>query len=128
MDSWLPKRSQTRSRPNWAADYDKGGWPSSPARSSEFPLPLPRNRREPRHRILALEHCYHGDTVGGLSVGQRGVFNQAHAALLFEVQSIPVPPTSEQETLDALEQRCRSSETAAFIVEPLILAAGGMLI
>ena len=87
-----------------------------------------RNRNQPRHRILVLEHGYHGDTVGGMSVGHRGVFNQSYAPLLFDVESIPFPHASEQQTLDALAQHCRSGETAAFIAEPLILGAGGMLI
>ena len=31
-----------------------------------------RNIGKARHRILALEHGYHGDTIGGMSVGARG--------------------------------------------------------
>jgi len=88
-----------------------------------------RNTSEPRHRILALEHGYHGDTVGGMSVGARGVFNAPYAPLLFEVTRIPFPGAGrEQETLDVLEAACSESPVAAFIVEPLILGAGGMLI
>ena len=86
------------------------------------------NRGEPRHRILVLEHSYHGDTIGAMSVGARGVFNQAYAPLLFDVGTIPFPAEGqEQATLDALEAACRG-RPAAFIVEPLILGAGGMLI
>ncbi len=88
-----------------------------------------RNIGEPRHRILALEHGYHGDTVGGMSVGARGVFSAPYAPLLFEVTRIPFPAAGrEQQTLDALEAACRMSPAAALIVEPLILGAGGMLI
>lgn len=84
-------------------------------------------RGEPRHRILVLEHGYHGDTIGAMSVGARGVFNQAYHPLLFDVVTIPFPaPDREQATLDALERACRDA-AAAFIVEPLILGAGGML-
>ncbi|HEX7849734.1 MAG TPA: adenosylmethionine--8-amino-7-oxononanoate transaminase [Sphingomonas sp.] len=86
------------------------------------------NRGAPRHRILVMEHSYHGDTIGAMSVGARGVFNQAYAPLLFDVGTIPFPAEGrEQETLDALEAACRE-RPAAFIVEPLILGAGGMLI
>ena len=86
------------------------------------------NRGEPRHRILVLEHSYHGDTIGAMSVGARGVFNQAYAPLLFDVGTIPFPAEgAEQATLDALEAECRAG-AAAFIVEPLLLGAGGMLI
>ena len=50
-----------------------------------------RNRGEPRTRILALEHAYHGDTVGTMSAGARGVFNAAYEPLLFDVGRIPFP-------------------------------------
>jgi adenosylmethionine-8-amino-7-oxononanoate aminotransferase len=64
-----------------------------------------------------------------MSVGTRGVFNQAYEPLLFDVATIPFPTTeSEQVTLDALEALCREGQTAALIVEPLLLGAGGMLI
>lgn len=87
------------------------------------------NKGEPRHRILVLEHSYHGDTIGTMSVGARGVFNRAYEALLFDVGTIPFPaPGGEQLTLDALEAACRAEAVAAFIVEPLLLGAGGMLI
>lgn len=84
------------------------------------------NRGEPRHRILVLEHSYHGDTIGAMSVGARGVFNRAYAPLLFDVGTIPFPEAGQaQATLDALEAACRE-RPAAFIVEPLVLGAGGM--
>jgi len=85
------------------------------------------NRGTPRHKILVMEHSYHGDTIGAMSVGARGVFNASYAELLFDVGTIPFPsPGSEQETLDALEAFCREGP-AALIVEPLVLGAGGML-
>jgi adenosylmethionine-8-amino-7-oxononanoate aminotransferase len=87
------------------------------------------NRGEPRGTIAVLEHSYHGDTIGAMSVGARGVFNQAYAPLLFDVATVPFPAEgAEQASLDALESICRDSQTAAFIVEPLILGAGGMLV
>lgn len=86
------------------------------------------NIGEPRSRILVLEHSYHGDTIGTMSVGERGVYNRAWQPLLFDVDTIPFPHEGrEQATLDALEAACRQ-KPAAFIVEPLILGAGGMLI
>jgi adenosylmethionine---8-amino-7-oxononanoate aminotransferase len=82
----------------------------------------------PRSRILVLEHSYHGDTIGAMSVGARGVYNQAYSPLLFDVGTVPFPAVgAEQVTLDALEAQCKLAP-AAFIVEPLILGAGGMLI
>lgn len=88
-----------------------------------------RNIGEPRHRILVLEHSYHGDTVGAMSVGARGIFNAAYESLLFDVGTIPFPEEeSAQITLDALDSACSQSGSipAAFIVEPLVLGAGGM--
>ena len=85
------------------------------------------NIGEPRSRIVVMQHSYHGDTIGAMSVGARGVFNAAYGPLLFDVATVPFPSKGqEQETLDALEAACRN-EPAAFIVEPLILGAGGML-
>ncbi len=84
------------------------------------------NRGEPRHRILAMEHGYHGDTIGTMSVGARGVFNRAYTPLLFDVGTIPFPIGDGANTLAALEAACRD-QPAAFIVEPLVLGAGGML-
>ena len=87
------------------------------------------NRGEPRHQIAVLANSYHGDTIGGMSVGARGVFNRAYAPLLFDVATLPFPaPGKDQATLDALERLCAGPEPlAALIVEPLVLGAGGML-
>ncbi len=86
-----------------------------------------RNRGEARSRIVVMEDSYHGDTIGTMSVGARGVFNAAYEPLLFEVDTIPFPaPGREQETLDAFEAFARTGKAAALIVEPLILGSGGM--
>jgi adenosylmethionine-8-amino-7-oxononanoate aminotransferase len=85
-------------------------------------------RGESRHRIVVMEHSYHGDTIGAMSVGARGVFNRAYEPLLFDVSRIPFPAEGrEQDTLDALESTLRQGDAAALIVEPLLLGAGGML-
>lgn len=86
------------------------------------------NIGEARSRILVLDHSYHGDTIGAMSVGERGVYNRAWQPLLFDVDTIPFPyEGQEQRALDALEAAC-SEKPAAFIIEPLILGAGGMLV
>ena len=81
----------------------------------------------PRSRICVLEHGYHGDTIGTMSAGERGVFNAAYEPLLFAVDRVPFPEAGrEQETLDAFETFCASGQVAALLVEPLVLGAGGM--
>jgi len=86
------------------------------------------NIGKPRSHIVVMQNSYHGDTVGTMSVGARGIFNAAYEPLLFDVTTLPFPARGhEQATLDALEAACRNERPAAFIVEPLILGAGGML-
>ena len=87
------------------------------------------NRGRPRHRIIAMEHAYHGDMFGAMAVGHRGVFNAAYEPMLFDVAYIPFPAAgSEDRTIDALASLLRSSADsfAALILEPLVLGAGGM--
>lgn len=87
------------------------------------------NRGEPRSKIAVMAGSYHGDTIGTMSAGERGVFNAAYGALLYDVATIPFPAEGrEQETLDAFEQLCSGGQLAALIVEPLVLGAGGMKI
>jgi len=76
---------------------------------------------------VVMEHSYHGDTIGTMSVGERGVFNAPYAPLLFDVGTIPFPVGDGDNTLGALETLCRDTQPAALIVEPLVLGAGGML-
>lgn len=86
-----------------------------------------RNRGERRSRIVVMEDSYHGDTIGTMSVGARGVFNAAYEPILFDVDRIPFPAAGrEQETLDAFEAVARTGEAAAIILEPLVLGSGGM--
>ena len=86
-----------------------------------------RHIGEPRHRIVVMEHSYHGDTIGTMSVGARGPFTQAYEPLLFDVARIPFPSLGhESDTLNGLDALCRVGDVAAVIVEPLVLGAGGM--
>lgn len=81
-----------------------------------------------RTRIVVMEHSYHGDTIGTMSVGERGVFNAPYLPLMFDVAKVPFPAKGQEEAcLSALEQACAKGDVAAFIVEPLVLGAGGMM-
>jgi adenosylmethionine---8-amino-7-oxononanoate aminotransferase len=87
-----------------------------------------RHTGKQRHRIIVLEHSYHGDTIGTMSVGARGLFTDPYEPLLFGVDVLPFPAFGREEaTLHALEALCSSGGAAALIVEPLVLGAGGML-
>jgi adenosylmethionine-8-amino-7-oxononanoate aminotransferase len=83
------------------------------------------NDGKPRTKIIALEHAYHGDTIGTMAAGARGIFNAAYEPLLFEVVRLPFP-SDPQATLAVLERE--APDAAALIVEPLLLGAGGMLV
>ena len=84
------------------------------------------NSGKPRTKVIALEHAYHGDTIGTMAAGARGVFNAAYEPMLFEVVRLPFPTGRACATLAALEEAAK--DAAALIVEPLLLGAGGMLI
>lgn len=81
-----------------------------------------------KNKIIAFQHAYHGDTFGAMSVSARGAFTHPFKDLLFEVKTIPFPEKGkEQETITQLQTIIASGEVAAFIFEPLVLGAGGML-
>ncbi|HEY4266256.1 MAG TPA: adenosylmethionine--8-amino-7-oxononanoate transaminase, partial [Micropepsaceae bacterium] len=87
------------------------------------------NRGTPRHRILAMEHGYHGDMFGAMAAGHRGIFNAPYEPMLFDVAHLPFPlPGAEHRTLEALQVHLRADAgaIAALILEPLVLGAGGM--
>ena len=46
---------------------------------------------EPRHRIIVMEHSYHGDTIGTMSVGARGPFTDPYRATAVRRQEHSVP-------------------------------------
>jgi len=86
------------------------------------------NTGRQRTKIIAFENGYHGDTFGGMSVAARNVFNKAFQPLLFDVVHIPVPiKGKEKETLTALEEALKPDDACAFIFEPLVQGAGGMV-
>jgi adenosylmethionine-8-amino-7-oxononanoate aminotransferase len=86
------------------------------------------NKNSVKTKIIAFENAYHGDTFGGMSVGARNAFNLPFSKLLFDVIHIPVPVKgSETETMDALKKAIAEQEIAAFLFEPLVQGAGGMV-
>lgn len=88
------------------------------------------NKDRPRLKIIAIEHAYHGDTFGAMSVSARGSFTDPFSPLLFDVIHIPFPgAANETSSLEKLKEIITQHEgqIAAFIFEPLVLGAGGML-
>lgn len=100
------------------------------------------NRGERQRRtFLALKHAYHGDTVGAMSASHDSLFTASYAPLLFHVERVAVPqdylasldPANDGSASAALTEfedllRSRGDEIAAVIVEPMLQAAGGMLV
>ncbi len=87
------------------------------------------HRGKARHRVIAMEHAYHGDMFGAMSVGARGLFNAPYEPMLFGVDFLPFPePGGEERTIDALKRLLIATPDAfaALIAEPLVLGAGGM--
>ena len=79
--------------------------------------------RTHKRRFAALVEAYHGDTLGSVSVGGMPLFHDRFRALLFDVERVPV-------SLAAVEQLFteQAHQLAAFVVEPLVQGAAGMLL
>ncbi len=86
------------------------------------------NKGTPRKKVIALEGAYHGDTFGSMSVGERGDFTRPFHPFLFDVEYIPLP---NAENVDAITTRfgeiVSTNDVAAFIFEPLVQGAAGMV-
>lgn len=92
-----------------------------------------------KKRFLAFENAYHGETIGALSVGGVGLYNEVYAPLLLNVVHSKGPDCYRcpfGETPDACSAPCiqyaeeqlqqHAGTISAAIIEPLIQAAGGM--
>ncbi|GAB3776809.1 adenosylmethionine--8-amino-7-oxononanoate transaminase [Spirosoma horti] len=81
----------------------------------------------PRKRIVAFENAYHGDTFGAMAVGGRSAFTAPFVPFLFDVDYLPVPVPGQEEIVLHQAEALFTSEVAAFIAEPLVQGAGGMV-
>ncbi|MFQ5863404.1 MAG: adenosylmethionine--8-amino-7-oxononanoate transaminase, partial [Candidatus Brocadiales bacterium] len=95
-----------------------------------------------KQKFIALEHGYHGDTLGAVGVGGIKSFHGLYKPLLFHTTFTPAPycyrcPLHKdsreacrlaclEELEEIMENSCR--ETAALIMEPLVQGAGGMIV
>jgi adenosylmethionine-8-amino-7-oxononanoate aminotransferase len=103
-------------------------------------------------RFLSLEGAYHGDTVGAVALGHIDLFHKAYAGLLFKTDKVMSPfcyrcpfNRAKPERADAREyrkcnwecvgqveqkfstQRKKGIACAAFVFEPAIQGAAGMI-
>ena len=94
-----------------------------------------------RRVFVTLDHAYHGDTVGAMSVSGKSVFSDAFTPLLFSVVRAHAPycyrcplqlnrATCHIECLRDLEDRLKThgDAVAGIIVEPMLQGAGGMIV
>jgi adenosylmethionine-8-amino-7-oxononanoate aminotransferase len=94
-----------------------------------------------RHTFVTLHYAFHGDTVGAMSVSEDSVFTRAFEPLLFRVARADPPycyrcpvglerATCQIDCMASLENvlKERSESVAAVLVEPMLQAAGGMVV
>jgi adenosylmethionine-8-amino-7-oxononanoate aminotransferase len=94
-----------------------------------------------KSKFIALKNSYHGDTLGAVSVGGVDVYHKIYKPLLFDVFQADSPycyrcPADKNKNSCSLE--CLNSvekileehaqNIAGIIIEPLVQAAGGMII
>jgi len=93
-----------------------------------------------KKKFAKLTNAYHGDTIGSVSLGGIDLFHQIYKPLLFETLEIPSPyryrwstgddpERVKKESLEAMEKVLREheGELAAFVMEPLMQGAAGMI-
>lgn len=94
-----------------------------------------------RTKFIGLERGYHGDTIGTMSLGGMPGFHGAFARLLFDSYRLPSPycyrcpmgTASDRCDIDCLQPLAEllqkeGDSIAGLILEPLIQAAGGMIV
>ena len=87
--------------------------------------------RPRKQRFLRLGEAYHGDTLGAVGVGGIELFHRIFGPLL--VQSIAIPTPAGTDGSAALAELARQldahgEDIAAFVLEPLVQGAAGMLV
>lgn len=87
--------------------------------------------RPTKQRFLRLVEAYHGDTLGAVGVGGIDLFHRIFGPLLVHSIAIPTPfGTDGSAALARVEEELerRAYEIAAFVLEPRIQGAAGMLV
>lgn len=87
--------------------------------------------RTSKQKFLRLGDAYHGDTLGAVGVGGIDLFHRVFGPLLVRSIAVPSPAgTDGTASLAHLERELesRAYEIAAFVMEPLVQGAAGMLV
>ena len=101
-----------------------------------------RNRGDHgRRTFIALDHAYHGDTVGAMSASEASSFTEPFASLLFSIVRAHEPycyrcpvgfdrASCRIECLDRLEThlKAQGDAVAGVLVEPMLQGVGGMIV
>ena len=86
------------------------------------------NKGVKKTKIIAFEDAFHGDTFAAMAASGISFFTEAFQGSLLEVTRIPVPTEGNDERcLSALKNLVKTNEYAAFIYEPLVQGAAGMV-
>lgn len=86
------------------------------------------NKGIKRKRLIAFDQAFHGETFGAMSASGDLSLNTPFADHLFEVKRIPVPTEGNiAASLAALKNQLEQGDVYAFIFEPLVLGAAGMI-
>lgn len=86
------------------------------------------NKGNKRTKIIAFEDAFHGDTFGAMAASGISFYTQAFQGSLLEVVRVPIPtPGNEENAVQILKEYLETNEFAAFIFEPLVLGAAGMV-
>jgi adenosylmethionine---8-amino-7-oxononanoate aminotransferase len=86
------------------------------------------NKGEKKTTIIAFENAFHGDTFAAMATSGISFFTEAFQGMMIDVVRIPVPVCGqEQASFDALRKAIKTQNCAAFIFEPLVQGAAGMV-
>ncbi len=86
------------------------------------------NKGDRRTTIVAFEDAFHGDTFAAMAASGISFYTTAFQEMFLEVIRIPAPVEGrEKESREALRNAIRNKRPAAFIFEPLVQGAAGMV-
>ncbi len=111
------------------SDYCRIFYSDNGSTSVEMAIKMAFQVKGKGKKLLSFQHAYHGDTFGAMSAAGESHYNQHFWPYLFQVHSI-LPPFMgrEEESWTQFEKAIITEDIAAFIFEPWIQGAGGMLV